>query len=60
MGKTTQHVTQWFSTGGGWRPTKQNGTQFGDPYCNKKGLYYRFWRLKTEYLRPKSGSRPTC
>jgi hypothetical protein len=43
MGKTTQHVTQWFSTGGGWRPTKQNGTQFGDPYGNNKGLYYRFW-----------------
>jgi len=25
-------VDQWFSTFGSWRPTKQNNTQFGDPF----------------------------
>ena len=47
---------QWFSTVGSWRPTKQNETQFGDPYIAKWLLYKGF----SESTWPKSGSRPTC
>ena len=28
-------TVQWFSTFGSWRPTKQNKTQFGDPFTTK-------------------------
>ena len=29
-----QSLKQWFSTFDSWRPTKQNNTQFGDPYID--------------------------
>ena len=46
-------VDQLFSTFGCWRPTKQNNTQFGDPYVAIIVLYYRFTGLGD----PKVGAR---
>ena len=53
-------LDQWFSTFGSWRPTKQNNTQFGDPFITIIVLYQGFWRPKSMCPRPKIGLRPTC
>ena len=53
-------VVQWFSTSGGWRPTKRNNTLFGDPFITIILLKRRFLRPKSKCPGPKSGSLPTC
>ena len=38
----THDLDQWFSTADSWRPTKQDKTQFGDPYITIIVLQHRF------------------
>ena len=54
-------LEQWFSTFGSMRPTKQNKTQFVDPFSTLIPIkIHRFWRFKIKSPRLKSGLWPTC
>ena len=56
--KVFLNIEQWFSTLGSWRPTKQNKTEFGDPFSIKVLYNTVFGDPKVSSCDPKVGRDP--